>query len=313
MTEPNRPRALRKGDTVALVGPSGPLDEGVLAKCEKAVRDLGYVPRSLKSAGARHGYLSGVDEVRAASLNAAFQMDDVAAILCTRGGYGAARLLDRLDYDLARRQPKILLGYSDITALHLAYFARSGLISFHGPMVGGWTREDFDALSLSSMMTALQSAQALGDYPHIPGHPVTPVVPGLARGRLIGGNLSLIASLAGSGYWPDTDGFILLIEDVDEDIYAIDRMLTTLRLSGLLDRAAGFILGQFTNCAPKENRDSLTLSQVIDDLIAPFGKPTLAGLMFGHELPNITTPLGVLCEIDANAGRLTYLERALNP
>jgi muramoyltetrapeptide carboxypeptidase len=263
----------------------------------------------------RRGFLSGTDDERLEDLHAMFADPKVAAVFALQGGYGTPRLLDRIDYELIRRNPKILLGYSDITGLHLAIGRKAGLVTFHGPnMLGTLTPRTLEILK-----KALFVAEPLGDVrnpdeadPLNVEFPVHTVAPGVARGRTVGGNLTLISSTMGTPYEIETKDRILLVEDTGEAPYRIDRMLVQLKLAGKLQEAAGIVFGTCSDCGPGKSSFelSLSLSEVIDELLGRLGKPVLAGILFGHTKEKSVIPFGVEAELDAGTKRLTIVEAA---
>jgi muramoyltetrapeptide carboxypeptidase len=280
------------------------------------VESLGFKVKPGAHLFDRDGYLAGFDEARAADLNAMFADDGVDAIWCVRGGYGASRILPALDYALMRRKPKALIGYSDITALHMAIHRHAGLVTFHGPVAF----RAFTPYSLAELKRVLWTGEApvrLGGPPpfeRVEGrvdweNRVATLVPGTARGRLLGGNLCLMAHLCGTPYFPDLRGAILFLEDVEEAYYRIDRMLTQLWLSGALAGVAGVAFGKFTNCDPSafflQNR---ALEDILAERCRALGVPAVSGLMVGHVEDQTTLPIGCLAELDADAGTLTLLE-----
>ena len=302
-------RAVRPGATLGFIGPAGAgFIPGRLESAVETARQMGYRVLLGDSCFASYGYLSGADRLRAADINAMFAHDDVDAIVCVRGGYGTPRILDMLDYDLARKHPKLLMGYSDITGLQLAYHKQCALPTLHCPMpTTEWALPAFDPYSKKSLidgMTAMYEGYVIQNPPGCPTHPIHP---GVARGILMGGNLSLVTALMGTRYAPDFAGKIILLEDVDEAPYRLDRMLTQLRLSGAFSACSGIVLGTFTNCLAKHPERSLTTAEVFSDLL-PDGKPVLWGFQFGHSLPSLSIPLGIMAELDAENGTLTLLD-----
>jgi len=264
----------------------------------------------------RDGYLAGSDAARAADLNAMFADDGVDAIWCVRGGYGASRILPALDYALMQRKPKALIGYSDITALHVAIHRHAGLVTFHGPVAF----RAFTPYSLGELKRVLWTGETpvrLGGPPPFERaegrvdweNRVVTLVPGRARGRLLGGNLCLMSHLCGTPYFPDLRGAILFLEDVEEAYYRIDRMLTQLWLSGALAGVAGVAFGKFTNC---NSSPFFLQNRPLDDILAErcraLGVPAVSGIMVGHIEDQTTLPVGCLAELDADAGTLTLLE-----
>jgi muramoyltetrapeptide carboxypeptidase len=316
---PVKARALKSGDVVGLVAPASyTFDLWRLDVAAERVRALGLEPRFGKHVRGRRGFLSGTEAERLEDLHAMFADAPVAAIFCIQGGYGTPRLLDGLDYELIRRHPKILVGYSDITALHLAIGKKTGLVTFHGPnALGGWTER-----SVEHLKKALFVPEALGllanpeeKDPLNPEHLLRTVAPGSARGPLVGGNLTLISATMGTPYEIDTRGRILLLEDIGEAPYRIDRMLVQLKLAGKLQEAAGIVFGTCTDCGTDKSSFelSLSLSEVLDEILAPLGVPVLAGLLFGHTREKSTVPFGVAAELDAGAKTLTVIEAATVP
>jgi muramoyltetrapeptide carboxypeptidase len=313
---PMRPPRLARGDRVALVGP---------ASATFLRMDLEIARESLEALGLdvvigmhlrdRHGYLAGMDKDRAADINGYFADRTVRAVLPIRGGWGSSRLLPYLDYDLIARNPKIVAGYSDITALLVAIHARANLVTFHGPNgMGTW-----DSFSVEHFKRVLFGAEAV-TFVNPPStkdllvpaeYRVQSIVPGTARGRLLGGNLSVLTALLGSPYLPSFDGAILFLEDVNEDIYRVDRMMTSLKLAGVLDRIRGFVFGTCEECEPGEGYGSLTIEEVFEDHIKPLGVPAWRGAMVGHRIPQFTLPVGSEVEIDASAGAIRMLAPAV--
>jgi muramoyltetrapeptide carboxypeptidase len=251
-----RPRALRPGDTVGLITPSSYVsDPDRLIAAERTIRYFGMKPKFGRNVRKRDGYLGGSIEERLDDLHSMFADPAVNAIFALRGGYGSAQLLDRIDYGLIRKNPKIFLGYSDITALHLAIGKRSGLVTFHGPVAlsefTGYTQKHFrQALFETAPIGAVTNPTETNELR--PAHTLRPIRPGKARGRLVGGNLTLIATTMGTPFEIETRGRILLLEDVDEQPYSIDRMLTQLRLAGKLDGVAGIVFGECKDCRPRD-------------------------------------------------------------
>jgi muramoyltetrapeptide carboxypeptidase len=311
-----RPRRLREGDTVALVSPGSPVAEDFgVQLARESFEAMGLRVRLGRSVRERRGYLAGSDADRAADLNELFADASVDALFALRGGWGSARILPLLNFDLIRRNPKILLGYSDITALLNAIHARTGLVTFHGPMgVSRWTE-----YPLSHLRRLLFDAEAMewsnpvdtgGDLVQRDNR-VRTITPGTARGTLVGGNLSVLAGIVGSGFVPRWDGSILFLEDVDEGIHRMDRMLTQLALAGVLGSIRGFVFGRCTSCDPQADYGSLTLEQVLADHVAPLGIPAWSGAMIGHVTDQWTLPVGAEVEIDAARGTIRLLEPAV--
>ena len=306
-------KKLKFGDTLGFIAPSGAVrTEGAIERAVQETERMGFKVKLGESAGKKYGYLSGTDELRARDINAMFADDEVDAIVCLRGGYGAMRLMDKIDYDLIARHPKIFVGFSDITALHIALLNRCGLATFHGPMAAAnWAGKPLDDFSRDSMYRSLMNAVPAGELSNPPEYPRQMVNPGQAEGLLVGGNLMLIASSLGTPWEIDTKGRIIFIEEVGERTYCVDRMLTQLRLAGKFDECAGVVFGDFADCPVEYPEFGLTLEEIIRDVVAPCGKPIFTGLRCGHCTPKLTLPFGVKCRMDAEKCTLTVLESAV--
>lgn len=306
-------KKLKFGDTLGFIAPSGAVrTEGAIERAVEETRRMGFNVKLGESAGQKYGYLSGSDEVRARDINTMFADDEVDAIICLRGGYGAMRILDMLDYDLIAKHPKIFMGFSDITALHIALLNRCNLATFHGPMAAAnWAGKPLDDFSRESMYRALMHAEPVGELINPPEYPKQMVNPGQAEGQLVGGNLMLIASSLGTPWEIDTKGRIIFIEEIGERTYCVDRMLTQLRLAGKFDDCAGVVFGDFADCPIEYPEFGLSLDEIIRDVVAPCGKPIFTGLRCGHCTPKLTLPFGVKCRMDADQCTLTVLESAV--
>ena len=299
---PNRfraPAALQPGACIALVAPSSPFDH---AAFDAGVARLAgrYRLRFGPTIEARHGYLAGDDERRVAELCAAIDDPEVRAIVAVRGGYGATRLLPDLDIDRIRRSGSLLVGLSDITALHAAW-ARAGLRSLHGPMVASLGTAD-DAL-FAEWVAALEGA------PPRPFDGLAGLCSGVAEGPLLGGNLSVLVAMVGTPFAPPIDGAVLFLEDVGERPYRVDRMLTTLHQAGWFRRVAGVVAGAFTEATP--GADGVTVEQVLRERLGGLQAPVALGLPVGHIDPNPPLPLGTPVRLDADGGRLEFLGGAV--
>jgi muramoyltetrapeptide carboxypeptidase len=308
---PKKARALRPGDTIAVVAPSSPVDPAELENGVAVLTSWGFEVRIAPSARTGRGYLAGEsDRARAEDLTNAFLDPEVAGIICARGGYGASRILDKIDPAALAEHPKFFAGFSDITSLHLA-LGRHGLVTFHAPMVVAGI--DPPAYNGESLRRAMTSTEPLGLYASPEGGPtIRAVVGGRARGRLVGGNLALICAAMGTSWEIDTRDRIVLIEDVNEVPYRMDRMLTQLLLAGKLQDARGIVFGDSPTCENgPEGRPSLTLFDVFEDLLVPLGMPMIYGFPCGHSAFRATLPLGVMAELDADAGSLMVEESAL--
>jgi muramoyltetrapeptide carboxypeptidase len=312
-----KPPRLRPGDTLGLIHPaSATFQKMDLEIAIDNLKALGFNVKAGAHALDRYGYLAGKDLDRAADINALFADREVQGICAVRGGWGAARTLPYLNFETIANNPKVLFGFSDITALHLAIPAKTGLVTFHAPTgFSAWTE-----LSASWFKRVAMDGEGVSylNEPDFKGR-IVPVgfrtqtmTPGKAEGRLLGGNLTVLSHLVGTPYLPDFAGRILFLEDVHEGIYRIDRMLTQLKLAGLLAKIKGFIWGQCSECEPDSGGyGSLTIEEVLDDHIKPLGVPTYRGAMIGHVDKQFTVPEGIRAEMDADAGTFRLLESAV--
>ncbi len=304
---------LQPGMTIGLIAPaSNGFEDQDIEFAMDIVRSLDFKVKPGAHLFDRSGYLAGTDAARASDLNAMFKDPGVDAIFCARGGFGASKLLPLIDYDAIARNPKVLLGYSDITALHLAINAQTGLITFHGPIA----TQQFSPYTLAAFQQVLQTVPTAPIIAAPPPFAQTPgraeranrlktLKPGRATGRLIGGNLSLITHLLGTPYAPNFKGAILFLEDVDEAPYRIDRMLTALWLAGVFEQIAGLVIGKFTNA--RVSGPSLSVEAILRDRVAPLAIPVLQGLMIGHIDDQATVPVGAMARLDADQQQLTVI------
>lgn len=313
---PARHRAprLRRGDIVGLIEPAGfTADRFDLDLVLETVRAMGLVPRPAPNLLSRHGYLAGTDQERAAPINAMFADPQVRAIFAVRGGWGSARVLPYLDFDVIRANPKLLVGFSDITALHLALAARTDCPTIHGPnAASGWgalSWDSFRRLAFEGETPTWRNPEGNDDRLAQRSGRIRTFRPGRAAGPLLGGNLTVLSALVGTPFLPDFEGAILFLEDVDEAQYRIDRMLTQLALAGILGRVAGVVFGQCTNCAASgPSLGGFTLSEVLGHHLTPLGVPAFQGALFGHVADQFSLPVGIRAEIDAGAGTIRMLE-----
>lgn len=312
-----RPPRLKRGDTLGLIHPSSATFQKMdLEIAVDNLKALGFEVKVGAHALDRYGYLAGKDEDRAADINTLFADPEVQGICAVRGGWGAARTLPHLDFEAMARNPKVLFGFSDITALHLAIPAKTGLVTFHAPTgFSAWT--ELSASWFKRVVMDGEPARFVNE-PDFKGRIAAVALrtqtirPGMASGPLLGGNLTVLAHLIGTPYLPDFSGRILFLEDVHEAVYRIDRMLTHLKLAGLLSRINGFIWGQCSDCEPDSSGyGSLTIEEVIEDHIGPLKIPTYRGAMIGHIDRQFTVPQGVPAEMDADAGTFRLLEPAV--
>ena len=310
-----KPKALVPGDTIGMVVPASmEFDTHRLGIGVDNLRALGFEVKVGENAANRHGYFAGTDAERASDINAMFADPEVDGIFAYTGGWGTPRLLPHLDYEMIRRNPKVIIGFSDITALVNAIHQRTGLVTFHGPNAAS----NYEPYTLGNMRRVIMSREPIGTLAN-PEKRDSELIQrrfrtytirgGKARGRLVGGNLTLLAALMGTPWEVDTDGAILFLEDTHEAIYRIDRMLTQLSLGGKFNGLRGVLFGYCTDC-PAE-RASFSLEQLLTNQFAPLGIPVLGGLAFGHIEQKLTFPLGIEAELDADAGVLTIPEAAV--
>ncbi|MEN2397553.1 S66 peptidase family protein [Pseudomonas halotolerans] len=290
--------ALPSQGLIAVIAPAGPAP----LDTEKAIqwmRARGHELRIFPGVYEKNGYLAGSDETRLNDLHASFADPEVKTIICLRGGYGTPRLLDRIDFELLRRNPKPFVGYSDITALHLAISRYAGFVTFHGPLLNADLLGDKDPLTVTSFFSQLRGQLMAGSVlSHPAAYPLTTVAPGIAYGRLLGGNLSMIAATMATPYEIEAEGVILLVEDINEPLYRIDRLLTQLRLAGTLAKLRGVLVGDIAGV------DVEALNKLFKQTFEPFGIPVLSGWRSGHCDPNLTLPMGALVTLDAGEKRL---------
>ena len=308
------PKPLKKGDLIGIISPSAAMaDEMEFLFAKEAVEALGFRVVLGEHLAKRRGHLAGSDSERVEDLNKMFAHQEVKAIICLRGGSGAARILPLIDYENIKRNPKPLLGYSDITALHNAIYAQTGLITFHGPNgSGSWNSfnvNQFNQMFLERKLVRFENEMKQGDDLVIKENRIQTIFPGTAEGAIVGGNLTVLTALAGSPYLPDFKDKILFLEDVDEGPYRIDRMMSTLLLMGVLDQIKGFIFGQCTDCDPSSGYGTLTIKQILDDYILPLNIPAYRGAMIGHVSKQFIVPIGALVSMDAVQGIFEMKQR----
>lgn len=308
---PLKPVRLKKGDTVGLISPAGIVDSQEIDQARHTLADLGLNIKIAAHILDSYGYLAGKDIDRAQDINTMFADQSVNAIIAMRGGWGCNRILPWLNYPLIRSRAKIIMGYSDVTSLLLAINARSQLITFHGPVAtSNWNPFTLDYIQRTLFNGELVKMQNPSSSPDSSLENIQVITPGRAKGKLIGGNLTTLTAMIGSIYLPSWQKSILFVEDVGEDVYRIDRMLTQLKNAGILHQISGFIFAQCTNCQVGD-APFLTLIQVLQDHIQPLGIPAWYGSMIGHIPDKFTVPIGLMAEIDADTGVIQLLEAAV--
>jgi muramoyltetrapeptide carboxypeptidase len=311
-----KPRRLRKGDTVGLIAPASNMseDESIRFAID-VIHSFGFKVKEGAHLYDRDQYLAGTDRDRADDVNWMFAHESVDAIFCLRGGYGTSRILPFLDYDMIARNPKVFLGFSDITAILLALHVKAGLVGFHGPTARIFT--DYTLAEFNKVLMQPVATTIIGAPPPIETRAgvvesrnrISKIAGGTATGELIGGNLSLIVTLVGTPYEPDFNGRILFIEETHEEPYRIDRMLTQLWLAGKLQQTAGIVFGKITDSDTSMN--TFSLEEVIRRRCGSLGVPVIRGLMIGHVADQTVVPIGIKARLDADAGTLQLLEPAV--
>lgn len=311
------PPRLNKGDTIGLIAPGSFITEDELNESIANLKDLGFNVKYSENVLARYGYLAGTDKQRADDVNKMFADSEVKGIVCARGGYGCSRILPMLDYSVIRQNPKALIGYSDITALLYGIYSQTGVVCFHGP-VGISTFNEFSVDNFKGVLVKPEPdfvMKSAVDEDNDELYKIIPIRSGIAEGELVGGNLSIVVSLIGTPYDIDTKDKILFLEDVGEEPYRIDRMLTQLIQAGKFDDISGIALGVFKNCRVKEKDPSFgksfTLSEVLFDRLYNIGVPVIYGLSFGHIENKFTLPVGIKAQLDVGNQTLTLLEKAV--
>lgn len=298
-------RRLTKGSTIGIISPASSENPDKIRDGECFLKSIGFQIKEGKHIYDRWGYLAGSDKDRASDLMGMFLDDTVDMVLCVRGGYGTMRMLPYIDWNVIKENPKIFAGFSDITTLLNNIAQKCNIITFHSPMVTSNLQDEY---TLRSFIQTLQASYGPYTIRNPENINTKCEISGMAEGQLAGGNLSLMASTLGTPYEIDTKDKLLLIEDVEEEPYSIDRMLTQLLLAGKLQCCSGFILGQFTNCTLPHYERSLTLEEVLKDRILSLNKPTISNFMAGHSYPRLTLPIGARAELDSVNGIINVLE-----
>src|SRR5882757_8848706 len=308
-----KPRALKAGDTIGVVVPAGPLNPERIDRALARVRDRGFRVKTYGDIYRSRGYLAGDDATRAGELMSAFADPETAAVWCARGGYGVVRILDRIDFDVIARNPKVFVGFSDITLLHVAIQQRTGLITFHAPNLqdGFGKPEDMPAANEAALwqaVLAIDEQQVAAptthrgysfDFGGVDSIDLCPICAGVATGRLIGGNLAVMCGVVGTPFEVETAGRVLFLEDISERAYRIDRYLSQLRLAGKLATVAGVLLGTFSYEEGEKADEQSDIQALFKEYLEPLGVPVLAGFPAGHERYNLALPMGALVKVDA--------------
>jgi muramoyltetrapeptide carboxypeptidase len=291
--------ALQPGDTIGIAAPASPDDGLDAASAVHVLQAMGYKTVMAPNVRERDGFFAGTDKDRAAGVNALFANEDVKAVVCLNGGYGSARILDKLDYAMIAKHPKLLIGFSDITALHTALGEKAGIVTVHGPMMITLAPSNHSAYTAQQFSKGVATTEPIGRLSLPPGKNLQTIVAGTAQGRLAGGNLTMLAAAVGTPYELKGDGAILVLEDVNEDAYRIDRMMQQLWQNGLLKRVHAIVYGDFLNC--RHDPGDFTTDEVLTYYAKLSGKPAVRGLPMGHGMDNAFLPLGVHAIVCADA------------
>ncbi len=311
-----KPPRLKPGDTIGLVAPGSYIDGQQLNDSIKNLNELGFNVVYNNSILSKNGYFSGTDRQRASDVNQMFYRDDVKGIVCARGGYGCTRILALLNYNVIRTNPKVLIGYSDVTSLLYGIYKETGLICFHGAVgISSYNEFTVDYFK-KTLMDPEDKLELRNPEPESTDEEFQPhtIRGGIAKGELIGGNLSVVVSLIGTRYDVDTKNKIIFLEEMSEDPYRIDRMLTQMRMAGKFEGAAGVALGIFKDCKPSEKSSfdsSFTLKEVLKNRLADLNLPVVYGMSFGHVKNKFVLPAGLKAELDTSKQTITFLETAV--
>jgi muramoyltetrapeptide carboxypeptidase len=314
-----KPAALKKGDRIGIIAPASNIDEPEDVNIARDMMEwLGFKPVIGKNVLKQYGYLAGKDEERADDLNEMFKRDDIDGIFCIRGGYGTLRMLPYIDYEIIKKNPKVLIGYSDITSLLLAIYKKTGLITFHGPVA----LSTFNDYTMEYLNKAIFTPKPIGEVkmprksnPVETENRVIKIGKGKASGELVGGNLTVFNSMIGTPYDIDTKGKILFLEDIGEEPYRIDRMLTQLCLTGKLKEAGGVIIGKLTDVKPSEYKpafiNNLSIEEILRTRFEPLNIPVMYGYMIGHIKDKVTVPIGAMATINVENSVFSIDESAV--
>jgi muramoyltetrapeptide carboxypeptidase len=309
-----KPKRLCVGDLIGIISPaSTPDDLSRINSGVKYLEKLGYKVQVGSHVGKYHGYLAGSDEERLSDLHSMFKNKNVKAVMCVRGGYGAPRLLDKIDYKLIKRNPKIFVGYSDITALQMAFLQKANLVTFAGPMLAVDFYDEVSSFTEDFFWRLVTSNKKIGRIKNPNNEKMYQLRKGSAGGQIVGGNLALLVSLMGTQYFPDIRNKILLLEDTGEAPYRLDRLINQLRIANVFDKVRGVVLGAFTDCKEADpTKKTLTLGEVIEDYFTKIKKPVVYNFQHGHIKDNITIPYGIKVKLNATKGFMEIIEGAVS-
>lgn len=305
-----KPKALRRGDVIGVIAPaSAPLAPEKIDEGAEYLERLGYRVKLGKNVRAVRGFLAGTDEQRATDFNEMFGDKQVKAIIAVRGGYGTPRILPLVDYSLVRRNPKIVVGYSDLTALQIALYRKTGLVTFSGPMVGVEMYKGIDSFTEEHFWRMITSTKKIGALQNPDGRKFESIHKGKASGILVGGNLSLITSISGTPYFPSFKDSIFYFEEIEEESYRFDRMMNHAALAGIFRETNGILVGEITDVKTSDNtKPHLTVDEILLDYLSLLSKPILKGLVYGHVARKLTMPVGIRAAVDATHCSLSLLE-----
>lgn len=305
-----KPKRLQKGDVIGIISPaSAPEDDNLITKGIRYIERLGYRTELGKNVGKARGYLAGTDEERVDDIHQMFKDKNIKAIFCLRGGYGAFRLLDKINYKLIRNNPKIFVGFSEITSLQMAFLHKAKLITYAGPMVVPNFSKDINPFTEENFWRLITSNKKVGKLKFSDSEKLPNINPGNVTGQLVGGNLAVFVSLIGTQFLPNLKDKILLLEDVSEFPYKIDRMMNQLRLNQTFKNVKGIILGRFVDCIEHDmTKKTLTLSEVIEDYLRGIKVPTIYTFPHGHIEEFVTLPLGIKIKLNATKGFVEITE-----
>ncbi|HLC83512.1 MAG TPA: LD-carboxypeptidase [Bacteroidia bacterium] len=305
-----KPPSLKTGDTIAISSPAGAVwDDAQVEKFVSILENSGFQVKRGQTLKERYGYFAGTDEFRASEISNFFLDKNVNAIFCMKGGWGCARILDKLNFEMIKNNPKIIMGFSDITSLLIAINSKTGLATYHGPVGNsGWN--DFTVKYVKEVLVDKKIVSYA--YPEDDSDKHYTINEGKAKGILVGGNLTVLANMIGSEYLPDWKNKILFLEETGEEPYRVDRMLTQLKLAGVLNNISGFVFGKCVKCEAEEPEKAFTLKEVLEQHIKPLGIPAFYGAMIGHIVNKYTMPIGIEAEIDASLGLIKLLETAVS-
>lgn len=302
------PERLNKGDTVALVAASFPMSQEIVQQCTEVLEREGYrvkVSRCLREGRNFHNYLAGDGKSRAEDLHEMFADPEVKAIFCIRGGYGSSHVMKYLDFDLIRKNPKIFVGYSDVTNLNVAFNQLSDLVTFHGPMVYSNMLKHYDDYTRESLYRALNMGECM-EFQNPEGQAYDVIQGGKAEGVIVGGNITVLVRAIGTFFQADTRGKILFLEDIEENIPSIDMMITQMEYAGMMKDVKGILFGNFTDCNNDRYDASYKIDEFLHDRMKGYDVPIMSHIQSGHDFPMGTIPMGTFCRMDTEKKTICF-------